>query len=94
MNSHLDTHQIGHLLECFNLDVLPTWIAEDSSEAVHIAETIGYPVTVKLRSPDIAHKSDVQGVMLNLRNSHEVESAVQAILDRTQLYAPSAVILV
>jgi acetyltransferase len=92
MNSHLDTHQIGHLFECFNLDVLPTWIAEDSNEAVHIAETIGYPVTVKLRSPDIAHKSDVQGVMLNLRNSHEVESAVQAILDRTQLYAPSAVI--
>jgi acetyltransferase len=89
---HLDTHQIGNLFECFNLAVLPTWIAEDSSEAVHIAETIGYPVTVKLRSPDIAHKSDVQGVMLNLRNSHEVESAVQAILDRTQLYAPSAVI--
>ncbi|MGR5249773.1 GNAT family N-acetyltransferase [Vibrio aestuarianus] len=88
--SHLDTHQIGTLFKCFNFDVLPTWIASDASEAVHIAEQIGYPVAVKLRSPDIAHKSDVQGVMLNLRNSHEVANAAQAILDRTQLSYPSA----
>jgi acetyltransferase len=87
-----DTHQIGELLNYFELDVLPTWMAQDSSEAVHIAETIGYPVAVKLRSPDIAHKSDVQGVMLNLRNSHEVESAAQAIFDRVQLSYPSALI--
>ncbi|QMV16599.1 bifunctional acetate--CoA ligase family protein/GNAT family N-acetyltransferase [Vibrio spartinae] len=88
----LDTHQIGDLLTCFEFDVLPTWMAQDSSEAVHIAETIGYPVAVKLRSPDIAHKSDVQGVMLNLRNRHEVESASQAILDRVSLSYPAALI--
>ncbi|ELT6286452.1 bifunctional acetate--CoA ligase family protein/GNAT family N-acetyltransferase [Vibrio cholerae] len=87
---NLDTHQIGTLLKCFNFNVLPTWIASDSTEAVHIAETIGYPVAVKLRSPDIAHKSDVQGVMLNLRNRIEVANAAQAILDRTQLSYPSA----
>ncbi len=86
----LDTHQIGYFLRCFNFDVLPTWIASDASEAVHIAEEIGYPVAVKLRSPDIAHKSDVQGVMLNLRNSAEVASASQAIIDRTKLSYPSA----
>ncbi|XAW88254.1 bifunctional acetate--CoA ligase family protein/GNAT family N-acetyltransferase [Vibrio sp. CDRSL-10 TSBA] len=86
----LDTHQIGSLLKCFNFSVLPTWIASDASEAVHIAETIGYPVAVKLRSPDITHKSDVQGVMLNLRNSAEVANAAQAILDRTQITYPSA----
>ncbi|NOH81126.1 bifunctional acetate--CoA ligase family protein/GNAT family N-acetyltransferase [Vibrio sp. RE86] len=86
----LDTHQIGPFLRCFNFNVLPTWIASDSSEAVHVAEQIGYPVAVKLRSPDIAHKSDVQGVMLNLRNSHEVANASDAILDRTKLSYPSA----
>ncbi|TFH92488.1 bifunctional acetate--CoA ligase family protein/GNAT family N-acetyltransferase [Vibrio ouci] len=86
----LDTHQIGPFLRCFNFEVLPTWIASDSSEAVHVAEQIGYPVAVKLRSPDIAHKSDVQGVMLNLRNSTEVASASDAILDRTKLSYPSA----
>lgn len=87
---HLDTHQIGTFFKCFNFNILPTWIASDASEAVHIAETIGYPVAVKLRSPDIAHKSDVQGVMLNLRNSNEVSSAANAIFDRTTLRFPSA----
>ncbi|AIW21373.1 bifunctional acetate--CoA ligase family protein/GNAT family N-acetyltransferase [Vibrio coralliilyticus] len=86
----IDTHQIGHFLKHFDFNVLPTWIASDASEAVHVAEQIGYPVAVKLRSPDIAHKSDVQGVMLNLRNSQEVASASQAILDRTKLSYPSA----
>ncbi|WP_394250348.1 bifunctional acetate--CoA ligase family protein/GNAT family N-acetyltransferase [Vibrio profundi] len=86
----LDTHQTRQLFNSFNLDLLPTWIASDPSEAVHIAEKIGYPVAVKLRSPDIAHKSDVQGVMLNLRNSQEVASASQAILDRSQLSYPTA----
>ncbi|MDN3702134.1 bifunctional acetate--CoA ligase family protein/GNAT family N-acetyltransferase [Vibrio artabrorum] len=86
----LDTHQNSQFFKSFNLDVLPTWIASDPSEAVHIAETIGYPVAVKLRSPDIAHKSDVQGVMLNLRNSNEVANAAQAILDRSQLSFPTA----
>ncbi|NOH96978.1 bifunctional acetate--CoA ligase family protein/GNAT family N-acetyltransferase [Vibrio sp. 99-70-13A1] len=86
----LDTHQNSHLFKSFDLEVLPTWIASDPSEAVHIAENIGYPVAVKLRSPDIAHKSDVQGVMLNLRNSQEVANASQAILDRSQLSYPTA----
>ncbi len=80
---NLDTHQIGTLLKCFNFNVLPTWIASDSTEAVHIAETIGYPVAVKLRSPDIAHKSDVQGVMLNLRNRIEVANAALPPLNMT-----------
>lgn len=89
-NSSLDTHQISTLLNHYSLATLPTWIASDPSEAVHIAEQIGYPVAVKLRSPDIAHKSDVQGVMLSLRNSTEVANASQAILDRTQLSYPTA----
>ncbi|SDG99982.1 acetyltransferase [Vibrio xiamenensis] len=87
---NLDTHQLGDFLNYFDFTVLPTWIASEVSEAVHIAEQIGYPVAVKLRSPDIAHKSDIQGVMLNLRNRHEVASAAQAILDRAHLFYPAA----
>ncbi|MEZ8106001.1 bifunctional acetate--CoA ligase family protein/GNAT family N-acetyltransferase [Vibrio cortegadensis] len=89
-NDSLDTHQISPLLNHYGLSTLPTWIASDPIESVHIAEKIGYPVAVKLRSPDIAHKSDVQGVVLSLRNSTEVANAAQAILDRTQLSYPTA----
>ena len=59
-------------------------IAADSAEAVHIAEQIGYPVALKLRSPDIPHKSEVQGVMLYLRTPAEVQQAADAIIDRVK----------
>ncbi|MFH0265161.1 bifunctional acetate--CoA ligase family protein/GNAT family N-acetyltransferase [Vibrio rumoiensis] len=90
--NQFDSHQISGLLKSYNISVLPTWLASDASEAVHISEKIGYPVAVKLRSPDILHKSEVQGVMLNLRNANEVASATQAIMDRTSLLYPSALI--
>jgi acetyltransferase len=72
------------------MQTLPTWIASDSAEAVHIAEQIGYPVALKLRSPDIPHKSDVQGVMLYLRTATEVQQAADAIFDRVKMAWPQA----
>ncbi|MDV7103520.1 bifunctional acetate--CoA ligase family protein/GNAT family N-acetyltransferase [Vibrio sp. TH_r3] len=86
----LDTHEIAPLLAQYNFTVLETWIAQEPAEVVYIADKIGYPVAVKLRSPDIAHKSDVNGVVLNLRNRTEVQNAAQAILDGVQINYPSA----
>ena len=76
------------ILQAYDLSTLPTWIAEDSAEAVHIAEQIGYPVALKLRSPDIPHKSEVQGVMLYLRTATEVQRAAEAIIDRVKRTYP------
>lgn len=87
---HLDTHEVRSILSSYGLQTLPTWIANDSTEAVHIAEQVGYPVALKLRSPDIPHKSDVQGVMLYLRNATEVEQAANAIIDRVKHSFPQA----
>ncbi|MBJ3817018.1 bifunctional acetate--CoA ligase family protein/GNAT family N-acetyltransferase [Shimwellia pseudoproteus] len=86
----LDTHQVRPILQSYGLTTLPTWIAEDSAEAVHIAAQIGYPVALKLRSPDIPHKSEVQGVMLYLRTPAEVQQAADAILDRVAMTWPQA----
>ncbi|STQ43256.1 Uncharacterized conserved protein [Ewingella americana] len=66
------------------------WIASDSAEAVHIAGQVGYPVALKLRSPDIPHNSEVQGVMLYLRTASEVEQAANAIFDRAKQVFPQA----
>lgn len=83
----LDTHQVQPIMEAYGFNTLPTWIAHNAQEAVSIAEKIGYPVALKLRSPDIPHKSEVQGVMLYLRDSTEVSSAAHAIIERvTELY--------
>lgn len=88
--SRLDTHEVQPILQAYGLQTLPSWIAADSTEAVHIAGQIGYPVALKLRSPDIPHKSDVQGVMLYLRTPAEVEQAANAILDRVKMTWPQA----
>ncbi|MBM3071430.1 protein lysine acetyltransferase [Lelliottia sp. RWM.1] len=86
----LDTHEVQPILGSYGMQTLPTWIASDSAEAVHIAEQIGYPVALKLRSPDIPHKSDVQGVMLYLRTAAEVQQAADAIIDRVKMAWPQA----
>lgn len=86
----LDTHLAQPIMQAAGLATLSTWIVSDASEAALTAEQIGYPVAVKLRSPDIAHKSDVHGVMLNLRTSTEVAQAADAILDRVRQHDPGA----
>lgn len=88
--SRLDTHEVQPILQAYGIQTLPTWIAADSAEAVHIAGEIGYPVALKLRSPDIPHKSEVQGVMLYLRTPAEVEQAANAIFDRVKMAWPQA----
>ncbi|KAF0860409.1 protein lysine acetyltransferase [Mixta calida B021323] len=88
--TRLDTHEVQAILQAYGLTTLPTWIAGDSAEAVHIAGQIGYPVALKLRSPDIPHKSNVQGVMLYLRTASEVQQAANAIIDRVKLTWPQA----
>ncbi len=88
--TRLETHEVQPILEAYGLHTMPTWIAADASEAVKIAERIGYPVALKLRSHDIAHKSDVQGVMLSLRSAREVEQAAQAIIERVSQTYPQA----
>ena len=88
--TQLDTHEVRALLQAYGMNVLPTWIASDSAEAVNIASQVGYPVALKLRSPDIPHNSEVQGVMLYLRTPAEVEQAANAIFDRARQAFPQA----
>ncbi|PWD71379.1 bifunctional acetate--CoA ligase family protein/GNAT family N-acetyltransferase [Dickeya dianthicola] len=88
--TRLDTHEVQPILQVYGLNTLPTWIAGDSTEAVYIAEKIGYPVALKLRSPDIPHKSEIQGVMLYLQNAQEVQLAAEAMLERVRHTNPQA----
>ncbi|RJT39173.1 bifunctional acetate--CoA ligase family protein/GNAT family N-acetyltransferase [Rahnella woolbedingensis] len=88
--TQLDTHEVRAIFQAYAMNVLPTWIASDSAEAVNIASQVGYPVALKLRSPDIPHNSEVQGVMLYLRTASEVQQAANAIFDRARQAFPHA----
>lgn len=68
-------------------------LAETGHEAVELANDIGYPIVMKIASPDILHKSDIGGVRLGLRNEHEVERAFEEIISAARRYMPSALIL-
>ncbi len=65
-------------------------LAGDSEEAVALAQGFGYPVALKISSPDISHKSDLGGVRLNLQNDKEVRQAYQEILASARLYERTA----
>lgn len=65
-------------------------LATTAEEARRHAETLSYPVVLKIESPDLPHKSDVGGVKLNLHNGPAVESAFREIMDNVARNAPSA----
>lgn len=78
------------LLEAYQIAVNPALLAHSPSEAVAHAVYLGYPVVMKIVSPDIAHKTDVGGVVLNLSSDAEVERAYETLLERVALRRPSA----
>jgi acetyl coenzyme A synthetase (ADP forming)-like protein len=67
-------------------------VAGDEGEAVRIAGEIGYPVVMKIVSPDIVHKSDAGGVVRGIHDDREVRSAYREILSRVQARVPGAAI--
>jgi acetyltransferase len=72
------------LLNAYGLPTPQTVLARSSDEAVAAAEEIGYPVVLKIASPDISHKSDVGGVKVNLKNATEVMTTFKEITARAQ----------
>lgn len=68
-------------------------LAETEEQAVDFSEQIGFPVVLKIVSPDIIHKSDAGGVMVNLKNAAEVKSAYRKILENAKRYSSTARII-
>lgn len=71
----LSEEESKRILGAYHIPVLPIELATTPEEAAEKAEHMGYPVAVKLHSHTITHKMDVGGVVLNLRNSEDVQSA-------------------
>jgi acetyltransferase len=74
----------------YEIPAAPTRIARDESEAVTIADELGYPVVMKIASPDILHKSDIGGVVLNVQDASSVQFAYTQIMGRVKTSNPGA----
>jgi len=78
------------VLDAYGFRVPKSDLAETPDEAVEKAEEIGYPVVMKVASPDILHKTDVGGVKLNLNSPTDVRDAFDLIIYRAGRYMPDA----
>lgn len=68
-------------------------VAKDVAEAVRFAEEIEYPVVLKIVSPDIIHKSDVGGVIVNVKDSRDARNAYKQIMGNVKKHKPDAEII-
>jgi acyl-CoA synthetase (NDP forming) len=78
------------VLAAAGLPVLPERVVADAAEAVDAAHAMGFPVVLKIVSPDLPHKTEVGGVALDLRDAAAVEAAHAAMLARVRAAAPAA----
>jgi len=80
------------LLSAFHIPVAQTMVAHSPNEALLIAHQLGFPVAMKVNSPNITHKTDAGGVLLNLINAQAVRGAYHEIIDNVKLNRPDAIV--
>jgi acetyltransferase len=78
------------ILKAYGMRIPHSEVAETPERAVEIANQIGYPVVLKIASPDILHKTDVGGVKVGLESPEEVLDAYELMVYRAQRYIPDA----
>ncbi|MBN2238362.1 MAG: bifunctional acetate--CoA ligase family protein/GNAT family N-acetyltransferase [Dehalococcoidales bacterium] len=91
-NLMLNEDDSKKLLSTYGIESTTTRFARNGDEARMVAVAVGFPVVMKIESPDISHKSDVGGVILNLKTEKEVTQAYDKMIASVKKAAPNAVI--
>lgn len=78
------------ILSAYGMKIPKSEIAVNVNEAINIANNIGYPVVLKIASPDILHKTDVGGVKVGLQNDEQLRDAYELMIYRANRYLPEA----
>lgn len=79
-----------NLLKQAGINVVDTRLATSKEEAISVSEQIGYPIALKIASPDVVHKTDAGGVKLNLKTPRQVGKAYDDILKAIKKQYPEA----
>jgi acetyltransferase len=80
------------LLAAYGIPVVTGGFAKTAEDAGRLADQIGYPVVMKIVSPQILHKSDVGGIRLNLNQTQEVVEVYQDMMEQISLAVPEAIL--
>jgi len=86
----LNAAETRALLTTFGIPVMPAVEAATANEALVAAESLGFPVALKINSPDILHKSDVSGVRLNITSAQAVRNVFTELVDAVRVQRPEA----
>jgi acetyl coenzyme A synthetase (ADP forming)-like protein len=84
---------IERLLACYGIQAPPALLASTPEQAATLAKQVGFPVALKVASPDIPHKSDINGVLLNLWNEKDAAQSFTQLVESAQAARPQAQIL-
>jgi acetyltransferase len=88
--SWLATNKVAAVLRAYGIPLVAARPVRDPGEAVAAAAAIGFPVALKIRSPNITHKSDIGGVALNLADATQVQREAVGMLERIRAVRPGA----
>lgn len=86
----MNSENARRLLASRGVPVLEAALSRSASDAAAIAERLGYPVVLKVESPDIQHKTDVGGVRLGCSDAEQVRAAYSSILEQVSQHVPHA----
>ena len=78
------------LLKHYGFDILPNRLSTSAEEATEIASAIGYPVVMKIFSPDIIHKSDAGGVLVGLEDDAAIRTGFEQIMANARAFKADA----
>ncbi|WP_456365604.1 acetate--CoA ligase family protein [Thermococcus sp.] len=89
-NRPLVEPEAKEILRLYGIPVPDFKVATNEEEAVQFSREIGYPVVMKIVSPQIIHKSDAGGVKINIKNDEEARKAFRGIMENAKNYKPDA----
>ncbi len=89
-NTYIGELQGVNLLKAYGFNVLSTVLAETAADAVREADAMGYPVAMKIVSPQIIHKSDAGGVIVNVADAAGVQEAFARIVENAKAFNEQA----
>lgn len=92
-NRYVTELEANQIFEAYKIPTAKSMLAKTEEEAVRLAKQIGYPVVMKIVSPQIIHKSDVGGVKINIKTDDDVKKAYNQIINNVSKIDPKPEIL-
>jgi len=86
----LDSEAAARLVSAYGISTAPVKLAKTAEQAAMLAVELGFPLVLKVASPDIPHKSDVGGVILDVDSAQAAAEAFHAVTDRARSLCPDA----